>query len=293
MASPIASALAVAALVATQPSGSTRTATCAPFRAMTYNILESYDVPAENWAKWSGRREDMIRQIQSAQPAILGMQEVTQIQKADLEQALPGYEFLGVAREDGHTGGESTNIAVNKAVFDVQSSGTFWLSPTPDKPSRGWDAGSTRIATWAHLVRRSDGRRFLALNTHLDSSGRQARLEGSRQIVGWIAANRGPGELVVLTGDLNSGADGQPIRELTSPTLGLRDSRLVTKSPPQGPQGTYNPPYPVPTRSRIDFVLVDPAIEVTHYAVLTGHTRSGGVISDHLPVTADLSACSK
>ena len=254
---------------------------------MSYNILESYDVPAENWAKWSRRRDDMIRQLQTAQPTILGMQEVTQVQKADLEQAFPGYEFLGVAREDGQTGGESTNIAVDRAFFDVHSSGTFWLSPTPDKPSKGWDAAYTRIATWAHLVRRSDGRRFLVLNTHLDSNGRQARLEGARVIGNWLTANRQTGELVIMTGDLNSGNTGQPVTLLTSSAVGLRDARPIAKSKPFGPEGTYE------GRWRIDFVLVDPGIEVENYSVIAQHRKGGGVISDHFPVIADVSACSQ
>lgn len=260
---------------------------CAPFRVMSYNILESYDVPAENWAKWSRRRDDLLRQVQSAQPAILGMQEVTQVQKADLERALAGYSFLGVAREDGQTGGESTNIAVNGAFFDVKSSGTFWLSPTPEVPSKGWDAAYTRIATWAHLVRRTDGRRFLVLNTHLDSNGRQARLEGARQIGTWLTANRQPGELAIMTGDLNSGVTGQPVTFLTSPAVGLRDARPITKSRPFGPQATYEGKW------RIDFILIDPAIEVEHYATLAERGRRGQIISDHYPVIADLSACSK
>jgi endonuclease/exonuclease/phosphatase family metal-dependent hydrolase len=291
--SPVASALAVAALVATQPSGNAPELTCAPFRVMSYNILESYDVPAENWAKWSKRRDDMVKQLQTVQPTILGMQEITQVQKEDLERALPGYTFLGVAREDGQTGGEATNIAVNNAFFDIQSSGTFWLSPTPDKPSKGWDAGNTRIATWAHLVRRSDGRRLLVLNTHLDSNGKQARFESAHQIADWLAANKQPGELVVVTGDFNSGSTGQPVTILTSTTLGLRDSRPISRTRPFGPEGTFNGGFPGPPKWRIDFVLVDPAITVEHYATLPDRLKGGGVISDHYPVVVDLSACSK
>lgn len=258
---------------------------CAPFRVISYNILESYDSPAENWAQWSRRREDFIRQLQLARPTILGMQEVTQVQKADLEHALPGYQFLGVAREDGRTGGESTNVAVNKAFFEVQSSGTFWLSPTPERPSKGWDAAYTRIATWAHLVRRSDRRNFLVLNTHLDSNGRQARLEGARLIGGWITANRRPRELVIMTGDFNSGEKGRPVTLLTSPPVGLRDARTISRSKPFGPEATYD------GKSRIDFVLVDPRITVERYSVLTGHGRRGQVLSDHLPVIADVTVC--
>lgn len=280
----IVTALVLAALGAAPPPAEVQP-TCTPFRVMSYNILESYDVPAEKWAKWSLRREDLIRQLHSAQPTIIGMQEVTQVQKADLERAFPGYAFLGVAREDGHTGGESTNIAVNQAVFDVRSSGTFWLSPTPDRPSKGWDAGYTRIATWAHLVRRTDGRRFLVLNTHLDSNGRQARLEGARQIGAWLTANRQAGELIIMTGDLNSGDRGQPMAFLTSPAVGLQDSRLITKSPPFGPEGTYD------GRARIDFVLVDRGLQVDHYGVLAAHGHAEQILSDHFPVFADVSAC--
>ena len=282
----IATALAAAGFGAAQTAANVQPS-CAPFRVISYNILESYDVPAEKWAKWSLRREDFIRQLRSAKPAIVGMQEVTGVQKADLQQALPGYTFLGVAREDGHTGGESTNVAVNRAVFDVRSSGTFWLSPTPEVPSKGWDAGYKRIATWAHLVRRSDERRFLVLNTHLDSNGRQARLEGARQIGAWLTANRKPGELAIMTGDFNSGDAGPVVRLLTSPPVGLRDSRKITKSPPFGPQATYD------GKSRIDFVLVDPGIEVQHYSVLSARGHRGQVLSDHLPVVADVTACAK
>ena len=53
-----------------------------------------------------------------------------------------------------------------------------------------------------------------------------------------------------------------PIRELSSSDLGLRDARLVTKTPPGGPEGT--------TRNlRADYVFVDSSAEVERYAVLT------------------------
>lgn len=282
----IVTALVLAGLGAAPPITQVRPM-CAPFRVMSYNILESYDVPAEKWAKWSLRRDDFIRQLQTAKPAIIGMQEVTTVQKTDLQQGLPGYTFLGVAREDGHTGGEATNIAINEAVFEIQSSGTFWLSPTPDVPSKGWDAGYKRIATWGHLLRRGDERRLLVLNTHLDSNGRRARLEGARQIAAWLTANRKPDELVIMTGDFNSGDAGPPVALLTSPAVGLRDSRKITKSPPFGPQATYD------GKSRIDFVLVDPGIEVQHYSVLSAHGHHGQVLSDHFPVVVDVTACAK
>ena len=264
--------------------------TCAPLRVMTYNIRLAIDSDGPN--PWQARRDRFIGQIALMHPAILGLQEVVALQKADLERGLPEYRFLGVARDDGRSAGEYSNLAVDRSVFDVRSSGTFWLSPTPAVPSKGWDAAYRRIATWAHLVRRSDGRRFLALNTHLDNEGSSARLEGAREILGWLAAHKAPGEYVLMTGDLNSEPKSPPYTALTSSPLGLRDSRTISQSPPLGPEGTFNDFNPLPPSSqRIDYVLVGNGVSVVRYAVLSWHGEDGRTASDHFPVVADIAAC--
>lgn len=278
-------AAAVASIAPARPA-------CAPIRVMTYNIR--LDLASDGANRWAERRGEFIGQVQIMHPAILGLQEVVAGQKDDLEHGLPGYVFLGVARDDGRSAGEFSNVAIDRSVFSVRSSGTFWLSPTPDVPSKGWDAAYRRIATWAHLVRRSDGARFLAVNTHLDNEGAVARVEGAGEIAAWIRAHRGPREWVVMTGDFNSEPGSPPVQALTSNTAGLRDARALSKSPPVGPVGTFNDFKPLPTNTpRIDYVLVDPTLEVEHYAVLAWHGEAGRVASDHFPVVADLSACRK
>ena len=266
--------------------------TCEPLRVMSYNIR--LDLESDGISRWSNRREQFIGQVRLMQPAILGLQEVVPGQKADLEQALPGYAFLGVARDDGRNKGEFSNLAIDRAVFRIQSSGTFWLSPTPNLPSKGWDAAYPRIATWAKLVRRSDGRRFLALNTHFDHVGQTARLESARQITRWISANRTLGETVLMTGDLNAEPGSPPLIELTGARLGLRDTKTVSKTPPVGPEGTFNNWVLVPSETRrIDYVLADPGVEVERYAVLAWHGEGGRPASDHFAVVADVKACRK
>lgn len=262
---------------------------CPPLRVMTYNIR--LDLAEDGLNRWSNRRDQFIGQIALMHPAILGLQEVVPGQKADLERAFPNYTFLGAPREKQ---GESANVAFDRNVFSLRSSGTFWLSPTPKMPSKGWDAAYSRVATWAHLVGKSDGRRFLALNTHLDNEGKQARLEGARQISRWIAANRAPGEFVVVTGDFNTTPDSPPVQALMSAPLSLRDSRTISKTPPVGPEGTWNEFKAIPLpkdEMRIDFVLVDPKIAVERYGVLAWHFDGPRVASDHFPVVADLNAC--
>jgi endonuclease/exonuclease/phosphatase family metal-dependent hydrolase len=278
------SAAAVLSIAAAPPKQA-----CAPIRVMTYNIR--LDLAEDGLNRWSNRRDQFIGQLAIMRPAILGLQEVVPGQKADLERAFPSYSFLGAPREKD---GESANVAFDRDMFTLRSSGTFWLSPTPTVPSKGWDAAYSRVASWAHLVRKSDGRRFLALNTHLDNEGKQARLEGARQIARWIAANRAPGELVVMTGDFNTTPDSPPVQLLTSAPLNLRDSRKVSKTHPVGPEGTWNEFRAIPLpkdEMRIDFVLVDPKIEVERYGVLAWHFDGPRVASDHFPVVADIDAC--
>jgi endonuclease/exonuclease/phosphatase family metal-dependent hydrolase len=286
-----AAMLAIAGLAVLTLAGHAAAApVCAPLRVMTYNIRLALESDGPN--RWEARRRAFIGQVQLMHPAILGLQEVVASQKADLERWLPGYTFLGVARDDGRSAGEFSNLAIDRSVFNVKSSGTFWLSTTPDRPSRGWDAAYRRIATWAHLVQRSDGHRFLALNTHLDNEGQQARLEGAREILRWLAANRGEGESVIMTGDFNSEPGSPPYQALTSSALGLRDARTISHWPPIGPEGTFNNFDPLPASSRrIDYVLVDPTIGVERYAVLSWHGDGNRVASDHFPVVVDLDAC--
>jgi len=254
---------------------------------MTYNIHVSADLESEGKSRWSLRRSAVIGQIQAMRPAILGLQEVSSVQKADLRKTLPGYKLEGLS-------GETSVLAVDTSVFRVRSNGSFWLSPRPLERGKGWDAAYTRTANWAHLVRKRDGREVFALNTHLDNRGRRSQIESVRQILAWISDHRGPGEAIVLVGDMNSNPSSIPINELTSSVLGLRDAYATTKTGPVGPEGTFNAGLAAQTRIfRIDYVFVDPTVEVASYSVLAPDDPTASVPSDHFPVVADIEACGK
>ena len=262
-------------------------ARCDPVRVMSYNIRLDLKSDGEN--RWERRRDQFIGQIDLMHPQILGLQEVVPGQKRDLEKALHSYEFLGVARDDGKERGEFSNLAILRSAFRVRSSGTFWLSETPDRPSKGWDAAFPRIATWARLARSSDGRRFLVLNTHLDHMGVIAQLQAARQIAGFIAANRRDDEAVIMTGDLNSAPDSPALAALTKGSAELRDSRQDSIAPALGPEGTFNAFNALPlTSRRIDYILHDNRLRTVRHATLAWHGEENRVASDHFPVIADL-----
>ena len=106
-----------------------------------------------------------------------------------LETDLPDYDWYGVGRNDGADDGEFSAIFWRRGLFELEDSGTFWLSDTPDEPgSRHPDAASIRIASWVGLRRVEDDARWFVLNTHWDHVSQTAREFG-----GALIADRAPG----------------------------------------------------------------------------------------------------
>lgn len=270
------------------PAASGRCHAGPEFRVMTYNIR--LDIPSDGDNAWDKRRDRFVSQIRLLHPALLGLQEVVPGQRADMVAALPEYAVLGEGRE-GHGAGEASPLFVERAAFRIETGGMFWLSPTPDVPSLGWDAAFRRVATWAQLRRKGDGLRLLAINTHWDHIGLQARLNSALQLRAWIAAHRIGAEPVVLLGDFNAPLSEASLGALLAPPPGvmaLVDARAAAIEPAQGATITFNGWDPIPRSGEtIDHVLVGPGLGVQRYHAL-GETFDGRLASDHFPVIADL-----
>lgn len=255
-----------------------------PVLAMTYNIR--LDTSADGTNAWVYRRPFLIGQIATLRPEVLGLQEVLLNQKRDLEAAFPGYRFVGGGRDDGREAGEFSPLAIDVAKFRVDASGMFWLSQTPDIPSLGWGAGYKRIATWARLVRRSDGAKLLVVNTHWDHQSMFARANGGALILDWLTRNRRSGEHLLLLGDFNAETSEDSVAQLTRGSLGLRDTKTIAAQGSFGPPLSFNAFNPFPAEGRlIDHVLVGPNIVVRRHGVIAQH-QNGRVASDHFPVVA-------
>lgn len=257
----------------------------ARFSAMTYNIR--LDLASDGPNAWPHREKPLIALVAYYAPDLIGMQEVLHHQKQAIEAGLPGYTFVGVARDDGKQAGEYSPLGFRADRYTLLASGTFWLSPTPDVPGKGWDAAFPRIVTWARLRDRQGGRTLLVLNTHFDHVGPVAKLESARQMTRWIAANRRRGEPVVAMGDFNSPLNSPPHVAMLESGL-LRDTLAITRTPHFGPLGTFNAfRIDQAPASPIDHIFVTPDIAVLRHATLTQHD-GGRLPSDHYPVLADL-----
>src|SRR3546814_18126337 len=109
--------------------------------------------------------------------------------------------------------------------FSLLGSGTFWLSPTPDTPSKGWDAALPRIATWARLKDRSAAQNFLVVNTHFDHIGEVARVESAKMIRRWLGAHWQDGERVGLGGESKTGAGSATYQDALAQGDGANSGR--------------------------------------------------------------------
>ncbi|MCF0160775.1 MAG: endonuclease/exonuclease/phosphatase family protein, partial [Bacteroidaceae bacterium] len=173
-----------------------------PELALTWASMNvRLDTPADSMKNWMYRRDTMANFIKAQDLDIVGMQEVLYNQLTDLSERLPEYSHVGVGREDGATQGEHMCIFFKKDKFDVLDSNTFWLSQYPDSIGFvGWDGACPRVATWAKLKDKETGKVFMAVNTHFDHIGVEARHNGALLIMERIKDIVGD-QPAVLTGD--------------------------------------------------------------------------------------------
>jgi endonuclease/exonuclease/phosphatase family metal-dependent hydrolase len=250
-----------------------------PITCITYNIR--YDTPLDGRNAWPFRRERLLAQVRAEAPELIGIQEGLHRQVEQLQEAFPAHAMVGVARDDGAQDGEYSALFYLRERFEELRSGTFWLSATPEQPSRGWDAALNRICTYALLRDVITGRELWVFNTHFDHAGAEARLGSARLLVERIGEWVAPDQACILMGDFNSGPDEAPMQVLGAV---LQDSRLVSRTPPTGPEGTFNGFKRDRQYSRrIDHVLVDRDLDVLRYAVPVDRRR-GRYPSDHFPV---------
>lgn len=241
-----------------------------------------YDNPEDKGNNWQYRKERVCRFILERQPDVIGMQEVLYNQFVDLEQGLPGYEGIGVGRDDGHTAGEYAPLFYRKDRLEVLDSGTFWLSEHPDRPGKpGWDAACRRIATWAKFREKATGKIFMGVNTHFDHVGEKARRQSALLIISKIQEITGANPAVV-TGDFNVTDDSEAYRTITTNNFVLDDAHK-TAAQTLGVDYTWHDFARLPDgeREKIDFIFVTP-----HISVLSSEIPAeapAALLSDHNP----------
>lgn len=253
----------------------------------TFNIR--YDNPADSLNNWKYRKDTIAAFIKANQLDIVGMQEVLHNQLEDLKQRLPEYAEVGVGREDGKTQGEYAPLFYRKDRFEALDSNTFWLSQYPDSVGFiGWDGACTRIATWAKLKDRKTGKIFMAVNTHFDHIGVEARKNSALMIIQKIKEIVGD-QPAVLTGDFNVSDQWDAYTTITTNSFVLKDAYKIADKQ-EGVNYTFHDfgREPIDKREKIDFIFVTPQIKVKDTSIPQESQGETGFLSDHNPQLATL-----
>lgn len=244
----------------------------------SYNIR--YNTANDGVNAWPNRKENVKGLIRFHEFDIFGVQEALIGQLKDIAE-LPDYVFIGKGRDDGKEGGEHSAIFYKKDRFRLLKSGDFWLSETPDKPGKGWDATCcNRICSWGKFQDLASKKEFYFFNVHFDHQGVEARRQSGHLMTKKISEIAGK-STVILTGDFNSTPDTEQIKTISAL---INDTHDVTKQAPYGPEGTFNSfKFDAPMKNRIDYIFVSKNIDVLKYGVLTD-AKDQRYPSDHQPV---------
>ena len=253
-------------------------------KLVTYNIRLDLESDGEN--KWSNRKDIWASQINFYEPDVFGIQEALPHQVTDIASALPEYSYVGIGR-DGIGKGESSNIFFKKDRFKMVQEKTFWLSETPEKISKGWDAAFNRVCTYVLLKDNKTKKSFWVFNAHLDHIGEFARTNAIQLILSKIKEVNTKKLPVFVIGDFNTEPNEQRISDLKKQ---MDDSYDISKQKPFGPNGTFNAfQYFEPVTKRIDYIFLSKnnPFKVLKYAILTD-SKNLKFPSDHFPVLVEL-----
>lgn len=252
-------------------------------RFMSFNILYSFLSGTHH--SWSVRKDVVLEIIEKYAPDIIGLQEADDLQLALILSTFVEYDIYGHKTQLGLT--DDCSILYRTSKYERLDGGTFWLSETPERRSRGWDAVLVRNCTWAKFKVKETGDVILVYNTHFDHRGGNAKVNSAKLILDYIEKHKKQfGDVnipVVLLGDINAGEK--------SPTLDVlrtvfRDTFRVIH-PDAENIGTYHTKEGKVLGCKIDYVLVDHNWEVLDADIIR-HPVDGVYPSDHFPVVADV-----
>ena len=249
-------------------------------KILTYNIR--VQMPKDKGVKSWFKRKSLVADIISSNDAdIVSIQECGNwYQKLSLLSAVDGYSYHGKGRDgDFNPASEEVGVLWKKDKFKLINKGSFFLSETPNKRSRGWDAKYNRVCAWVKLEDKATMKQLYVLSTHFDSAGSIARKESAKLVLSFMKELDAPS---MVMGDLNTNVVmGEGVIELLSTELKNADDNIVNMT------GTYNGfRFEIPDLGyKADYIFTK---GISHNNCSIIYTRYDGAYpSDHYPVMLD------
>lgn len=259
-----------------------------PLRVGTYNLWRS-DLGKGEYV-WQNRRDKLARSIRDIGFDIYGIQEVdTTIQRA--LPALAGDEYkwfiFSPYSQDGK-GNKAQGIVYRADRLKMLESHFFWLSPTPDVMSSGWDEMKFRRGACCAMFKdKVTGRKFFMMMSHMPL-GREANMMSAPIIIDRARQYNRKNLPTFFVGDLNT-RDDRPssasFREHWSDTF-----LYLPEEQKDGPSGSFNghgTNTDMESAPRIDFIYFSEGSLTPLKYVCFDRQYDGIYPSDHCPVYAD------
>lgn len=275
--------LAATSLLAARLSAQTSTAgSPEELAVMTYNLRYASDRPPNDWPS---RRPLVKAVLQQYNPDLIGTQEGLYPQLKQVAADLPTHDTIGVGR-DGGSRGEFMMVFYRRDRLEPLEYDHFWLSDTPEVvASSTWGNTNKRMVTWVRFLDRRTGREFYFWNTHLDHALQPAREKGAALILERIARQTDPKLPLLLVGDFNAVAKGNPVYDQLLGG-GLQDTWFLAETRRNEQTNSFNGfEARREEGKRIDWILARGALSVRAAEVVT-FDQGGRWPSDHFPVMA-------
>lgn len=249
-------------------------------RIISFNVRCKDDL----YGSVENRSKLIVSAINQYAPDSFGVQEATQEWIDILNENLGDkYGCVSQMRNDA-SNSEASAVFYLKDKYELLDSGTIWLSDTPEKyESKFLLSSFPRIATWATLRSKENGKTYTHINTHFDHVFEFVREKQAKVLCNKIAELAKDGNPVFCTGDFNTDEGAKAYKVMTGH---MTDSKYVAITSDTGATYTNygradagNPP--------IDFVFVPQGTRVDTYKIID--EKIGGMyLSDHAGLCVDL-----
>ena len=249
---------------------------------------------------WENSRDIVAQMIVDADWDIFGVQEGGDLVREELPKLVKqkgGKYKWWFQRPDPSIPAKEDNKSLANGIvwrsdrFKLSNKRVFWLSPTPDTPSKAWEekVRHWRFVMSATVKDKKTGVEFIFMVTHCPLM-RSTREKSAKLIIEREKAMNPDNKMVVLVGDMNS-QPHMPFSQIIS--THFTDTRTIATIRSEV-SGTFNGAElseKMPT-STIDYIYIrgdKPKYEVLEHKVFTDKYKVGEYLlfpSDHCPVGA-------
>ena len=251
---------------------------------------------------WENSKDIVAQMIIDADWDIFGVQEGGNLVRQELPQLVKQkggkYEWWFQQPDPSIPDSEDTKNLANGIVwrkdrFRVSNKRVFWLSPTPDTPSKAWEekVRHWRFVMCATVKDKKTGLEFIFMVTHCPLM--QSTREKSAHLIIERESRLNPdNKVVIFVGDMNSKPD-QPYTQIIRTHFTDTRDIAATKSDVAGTMNGSAMRTTPPTKT-IDYIYIrgeELKFEVKEHKVYLDQYKVGDKLlypSDHCPVGAKI-----